>query len=304
MDSRQLTRRAIVQGGTAAAAALALPPALRAQTGMLTRPIPGTSENLSIVGYGDSALFKESAGSATDAQAKELIGVLIENGGSVIDLGPASHARVGQMLQALKLRDRIFLALRILAEGREAGIAQLEAARSAFGERPLDLVQVTNMQDLATQWKTLREWKDDGRIRYLGVSVSSYSFFEPLETFMRTERPDFVQLNYSLLEPRAEERLLPLAAEQGIAVITNRPFINGQYFSRVQGHPVPRWAADFDCTSWAQYGLKFILGHPAVTCAITETSRVSHARDNLRAGFGRLPDERTRQRMRTLIQNL
>ena len=166
----------------------------------------------------------------------------------------------------------------------------------------MDLVQIQSLRDLETHWPNLREWKESGQARYIGVTVSSYNNYERLEAFMRREPLDFVHLNYSVAETRAEERLLPLAQDRGMAVLINRPFMNGSYFQRVSGRELPAWAADFDCTTWAQFSLKYILAHPTVTCVLTETTNPAHMEENIQAAFGRLPDEATTRRMRELVQ--
>jgi diketogulonate reductase-like aldo/keto reductase len=159
------------------------------------------------------------------------------------------------------------------------------------------------MRDLATHWPSLRAWKDAGQARYIGITVSSDNGHDRMESFMQTESFEFVHVNYSIVETHAEERVLPLARDRGMAVLINRPFMNGAYFQRVAGRELPSWAAEFDCTTWAQFSLKYILGHPSVTCVLTETTNPRHMVENIEAGLGRLPDEATRRRMRELLRS-
>ena len=167
-----------------------------------------------------------------------------------------------------------------------------------FGRDPLDLLQISSLTDLETHWPTLRAWKEAGKVRYIGVTVADEDLYKRLEAFMKRESPDFVQLNYSVMESSAEERLLPLAEDMGIAILVNGPFMNGDFFAHVKGHELPDWTAEFDCESWAHFSLKYILANPAVTCVLTETTKTHHMEDNLRAGLGRLPDKATLQCIR------
>ncbi|HEX8537119.1 MAG TPA: aldo/keto reductase, partial [Cystobacter sp.] len=190
-----------------------------------------------------------------------------------------------------------FLATKVWTSGREAGVTQMRDSLRKMGHGQLDLMQVHNLVDWRTHLPVLREWKKQGRIRYLGVTHYQLGAFDELEKLIRHEALDFVQLPYSIAVRDAEKRLLPAAAEHATAVLVMRPFESGALFRQVKGKPLPAWAADFDCTSWAEFFLKYILGHPAVTCPIPATSNPRHLEDNLRAGSGRLPDEKTRVRM-------
>jgi aryl-alcohol dehydrogenase-like predicted oxidoreductase len=203
----------------------------------------------------------------------------------------------GDLLRELGQERTPFLATKVWTSGREAGVEQMRDSMRKMGHGTLDLLQVHNLVDWRTHLPVLREWKQAGRIRYLGVTHYQPSAFGELEKLLRQEALDFVQLPYSLAVRDAEKRLLPTAAEHGAAVLVMRPFEGGELFRRVKARPLPPWAADFDCTSWAEFFLKYILGHPAVTCPIPATSNPRHLEDNLRAGHGRLPDEKTRARM-------
>jgi diketogulonate reductase-like aldo/keto reductase len=204
---------------------------------------------------------------------------------------------VGDLAAELGLHSSLFVATKVWTSGREAGVAQMERSLKRLRVARLDLMQVHNLVDWQTHLRTLRDWKAAGRVRYLGVTHCTASAYGDLERIMRSERLDFVQLNYSLAEREAEDHLLPLAADRGIAVLANRPYAEGALFRRVRGRPLPPWAAELDCTSWGQFFLKWILAHPAVTCVIPATSKPEHLTDNMGAGTGTLPDAATRTRM-------
>ena len=233
-----------------------------------------------------------------------VLGTLLDQGGRVVDTSPRTveiDREFGRVLTRPRFRDSLFLAAKINTEGEEAGVAQMRQSQRLFGRPTLDLLQVESLRDLDVHWPNVRAWKDSGEARYIGVTVSAYRNFERLEAFMRSEPFDFVHVNYSVMEPLAEERILPLAQDLGLAVLTNRPFMNGSYFGRVAPHTLPEWAAEFDCESWAQFSLKYVLSHPAVTCALTETSNPVHLVENMHSALGRFPDEATRRRMRELV---
>lgn len=278
-------------------------PAL-AQDAIPRRVIPATGEALPVIGLGSTKPVTEIPTAGVDP-LRAVMRILVEYGGRVVDTAPRSEevdAEFGRLLNEPELRDKLFLATKINTNGREAGIEQMRQTLRLFGRRTVDLVQIQSLRDLETHWPTLREWKESRQARYVGVTVSSYNNYERLEAFMRNEPLDFVHLNYSVVETRAEERLLPLAQDRGMAVLINRPFMNGSYFRRVNGRELPEWASEFDCTTWAQFSLKYILAHPTVTCVLTETSNSRHMEENMQAAFGRLPDEATKRRMRELVQ--
>jgi len=204
---------------------------------------------------------------------------------------------IGDVAAELGLNENFFMATKVWTKGKEAGIRQMNESFEKLRVRTMELMQVHNLVDLQTQLKTLRQWKEEGRIRYIGITHSHASAFNDLERVMRAEDLDFVQLNYSIAEPEAAERLLPLAQDRGIAVLANRPFTRGALFKKVRGKNLPEWAKEFDCESWAQFFLKFVISHPAVTCAIPATSKPHHLVDNMKGGTGRLPDESLRRRM-------
>ena len=263
------------------------------------RAIPGTAETLPVVGLGTSDEFEAAPGADLEP-LREVLRRFVASGGKLIDTAPAygnAEAVIGRLVAELRMAARLFLATKVLSHGKQAGIEQMQLSERLLDKRPHDLLQVHSLVDVDTQLENLRRWKDAGRVRYIGITHSRVSAFDVLERLMQSRSLDFVQLNYSFIEPDAERRLLPLAADKGIAVLANRPFQNGALFRRVKGKPLPEWAREFDCESWAQFSLKYILAHPAVTCVIPATSNPVHVVDNMGAGFGRLPDEATRRRM-------
>lgn len=268
----------------------------------MRRRIPGTEETLPAVGLGTSDEFEVAEG-ANPGPLRGVLRRFHELGGILVDTAPIygnAESVIGGLVEDLELTGELFLATKVRARGREAGLEQMERSQELLGKRPLDLMQVHSLVDWPTQLRSLRRWKEEGRVRYIGVTHSRVSAFDELEKVMRSEPLDFVQFNYSFTEPRAEQRLLPLAADRGMAVMVNRPFENGALFGAVQGRPLPDWAREFDCESWAQFSLKYILAHPMVTCVIPATSNPKHVADNMGAGTGRLPDEATRRRMREI----
>lgn len=298
-----ISRRELLQllaaGGVAAFTPMAR---LLASTDALRlRPIPSTGETLPVVGLGTSRVFDVGQEEQARAPLAEVLRTMVDHGASVVDTSPMygrAEGVVGDLSTAAKLRDRLFIATKVWTRGREQGIAQMESSFRLLGVKTVDLMQVHNLVDWRTQLKTLREWKEQGRIRYLGITHYRVDAFDELESLMRDEPLDFVQLNFSIATPDAEQRLLPLAAERGIAVLVNRPYERGQTFARVRGRDLPAWAGEIGVSSWGQFFLKWVLAQPAVTCVIPGTSRPSHMLDNLQAGMGPLPDADQRRRMR------
>lgn len=280
-------------------------PLLAAQPTIPTRRIPGTGEALPIIGFGSSAAVVDIPKSGTGP----VVGVLDklqQLGGRVVDTSPRTEDidRVfGQVLQQ-KGREKLFVTAKINTLGEDKGVAQFRQTQRLFGRRTLDLVQVESLRDVDLHWPHLRAWKDSGEARYIGVTVSSDSDHARMEAFLKKEKPDFAHVNYSVVETSSEDRLLPLARDRGMAVLTNRPFMNGSYFKLVANKTLPAWAAEFDCKSWAQFTLKYILSHPVVTCALVETTSPGHLDENFGAAFGRLPDEATRKKMRDVARQL
>jgi aryl-alcohol dehydrogenase-like predicted oxidoreductase len=265
---------------------------------MLTRPIPSSGEKLPVIGLGTWQTFDVDP--AQSGPLAEVLRAFVRFGGRVIDSSPMygrAEQVIGDVVTKLKLRDSLFLATKVWTRGQQAGIDSMERSFARLQTKTIDLMQVHNLVDAETQLRTIREWKAQGRFRYLGVTHYEAGAFAEVAKILAREKLDFVQINYSIMEREAEEKILPLAQERGIAVIVNRPFGGGNLFSRVRGKPLPDFAAEFDCTSWAQFFLKWIVAHPVVTCAIPATNNVQHLEDNMRAGIGKLPDGKIRQRM-------
>jgi len=274
---------------------------------LLMRPIPRSGELLPVVGVGTWQTFDVGPDAPERAELKEVLRLLVAGGGSMVDSSPMygeAERVVGDLAADLRLRDKLFFATKVWTRGRDAGIRQMEASLRLMRTRRIDLMQVHNLQDVGVHARTLKEWKADGRIRYTGITHYHSGAYADLERLVRSREWDFVQFNYSMAEREAETRLLPACAEAGVAVIANRPFSMGALFPKNKGKALPGWAAEFDCASWAQYFLKYILSHPAVTCAIPGTRRVAHLKDNLQGGVGRLPDAKTRRRMVEYLERL
>ena len=272
-----------------------------------TRPIPSSGEPLPCVGLGTWRQFDVGPDAEARSALRDVLRTLVELGGSVVDASPMygrAERVVGTLSRELGLVDEIFGATKVWTRGREDGVEQMTRSMKLMRQRPMDLMQVHNLLDWRTHLDTLQTWKADGRVRYVGVTHYTTAAFDDLAAVLRERPVDFVQLPYSIATTRAEERLLPLAADRNVGVIVNRPFEGGSLFGRVEGAALPDWAASFDCESWAQFFLKYLLGHEAVTCVIPGTSDPEHARDNLRAGYGRLPDADTRERMRAALADL
>ena len=308
-----MTRRQATRLIGASAAGLFLPvqaslaQAKAESSAMLTRAIPSSGEKLPVIGLGTWQAFDVDLTSDNRRQLTDVLSLLVKLGGRVIDTSPMygrAEDAIGELTAALGIRDKVFLATKVWTRGKEDGIKSMERSMALLRAKRIDLMQVHNLVDVQTQLTTLREWKAQGRIRYLGITHYEAGAFAEVEKIMRSEKLDFVQINYSLMEREAEARILPLAQERGVAVIVNRPFGGGDLFSRTRSKPLPDWAAEFDCRSWAQFFLKWIVANPAVTCAIPATDKPSHLEDNMRGGTGRLPDAKRRQRMVETVSSL
>jgi aryl-alcohol dehydrogenase-like predicted oxidoreductase len=274
---------------------------------VLTRTIPRTGEELPAIGLGTWQTFDVGPRAPQRTGLKEVLRELVALGGRVVDSSPMygeSERVVGDLTSELGNRDQLFFATKVWTSGRDAGIRQMEESFRLMRTRVMDLMQIHNLLDYEVHLRTLREWKAAGRIRYLGITHYHSGAFAELERLVKTKQYDFVQFNFSLDEPEAEARLLPACAASGTAVLINRPFAQAGLFGRVRGKPLPPWAAEVQCASWAQFFLKWILGHPAVTCVIPGTRRVEHLRDNLAAATGPLPDAATRKRMSDYVAAL
>jgi diketogulonate reductase-like aldo/keto reductase len=267
---------------------------------MHQRKIPSSGEMLPVVGCGTWRTFDAGARPEDRAPLAEVLRVLFDAGGSVIDTSPmygAAEGVVGDLLAAAGTRDKAFIATKVWTSGRDSGIAQMKKSMALLRTERIDLMQIHNLLDWRAHLPTLRTWKTEKRLRYLGVTHYTESAHDELEAVMRAERWDFVQLNYALDDRAVERRLLPLAAERGVAVLVNQPFGGGGLLRKLSGRKLPDWAGEIGCASWAQTLLKFVLAHPAVTCVIPGTGKPGHMKDNAQAGLGIYPDAALLKRM-------
>lgn len=299
------SRREFLALGAALASAGLAPRAL-GQAGMPTRTVPSTGEALPIIGLGSSKVVSEVAEHGTEPLA-DVLRTLVSHGGKVVDTWPRNaenDAGFGRVINQPELRDALFVTTKIDQVGREIGIEQFRQAQRNYQREQLDLTQIFSLTDVDTHWPSLQAFKAAGETRYIGVTVSEYSRYEQLEDFIGRESPDFVQVNYSITERRAEERMIPMLADRGIAVIINRPFMNGAYFDRLENEPLPDWTAEFGCETWAQFSLKYILAQPGITCVLTETSNPVHMAENAMTALGPVPSAAARERMRSFIDQI
>ncbi len=298
-----MNRRKFLKDAGASVALATLPLQIGAQEvqeKIATRPLPASGALLPIVGFGSSSIF-----SGDDfAGAAALLDALRDMGGKFIDTWPAAQSTFGRYARENSAHDDLFLGTNIATGKGDADLQAVTTAKTRQGKETHDLIQLPRPSNMTAQWPIVQRWKEEGHARYIGIAVTGQQFFDEVESLLQNGEPDFIQINYSMLEPESGERLLPLARDEGVAVVTNRPFINGQYFPRVAGKELPEWAADFDCHSWAQFSLKWILANEIVNCTLTETSKLHHAVDNLSAGLGRLPDERERARMQAFMRSI
>jgi len=273
----------------------------------IKRAIPVSGEQIPVIGLGTYQAFDLTTSAAAPAPLKEVLQGLVDNGGSVVDSSPMygrAEEMVGDLVAELELRSSLFLATKVWTSGRDAGMRQMEESFGLLRTQTMDLMQIHNLVDWKTHTGTLKQWQQQGRVRYIGITHYHEGAYAELERLIKTRQYDFVQLNYSIAEREAEDSMLPLAQELGVAVIANRPFAKASLFSRARGKQLPEWAQEFDCSSWAQFFLKYIVSHPAVTCAIPATSNPKHLADNMMAGVGRLPDAETRRRMAKYVDEL
>jgi aryl-alcohol dehydrogenase-like predicted oxidoreductase len=306
----KITRRKMLEVSAGAGAALFLTrfPAFAQSPSILSRTIPSSGEAIPAVGLGSARTFNVGESAAERAPLKEVLRLFREAGGTVFDTAPTygTSERVGgNLVQELGIQHELFFATKISTRGgREIGVQQQESSMRAWGRDIIDLNQVHNLRGVEIHLPTIRKAKEEGRTRYVGVTTSSVRQFERMEQVMQSESLDFVQLNYSIAERQAAERLLPLAQDKGHAILVNEPYNVGRVFRPVRGQELPPWAAEFDCKSWGQFFLKYILAHPAVTAVIPATSDPEHLIDNMGAGLGRLPDARLRTRMEQFFDGL
>ena len=289
-------RRSFIRHTTIAASLMAWPAGWLAaasdQQTLPRRAIPGTGESLPVIGLGNSNAFRRGDMPGSTA----LIKLFHQHGGAYIDCSGDSRFIVASAADALGIGKDLFLGAYFVGDDEATMRREIAGLLKLTGKKQLDLVH-SYPEFAEPNWDQLRKWKAAGLTKYIGVARHHESYYDTMMKMMATGTVDFLQGNYSMLERAADRQVLPMALDKGVAVTINRPFINGDYFSLVRGHELPEWASEFDCHSWAQFSLKFILSNPAVTCVLTETANPEHALDNIGAGFGRLPDEKTRQRM-------
>jgi aryl-alcohol dehydrogenase-like predicted oxidoreductase len=304
MKNGHWTRREAMLAGAVAGIAPSM--LLGEDRTMLTRPIPASGEQLPVIGLGTYQVFDATDSPEEVAQRKEIVDLLIASNASVIDTSPMynrSERMIGDVIRAGSPRKPLFIATKVWTDGRESGARQMDDSSRLMNTDIIDLMQVHNLRDTAVHMPTIRERQERGAIRYSGLTHYRADAHAELEAEMKKHRPDFIQINYSLGEREADDRLFPLATDLGIAVIVNRPYQSGALFRKVSGEELPGWAGEF-ASSWGQFFLKFILSHPAVTNVIPATSKLHHMRDNLAAGSGPLPDSATRRRMVDFMDRL
>jgi len=305
---RLLASAAALAGVAGALPGRTAPAALpTAATGLIRRRIPASGEAIPVIGLGTSRTFDVGEDEAQRAPLREVVRRFVARGGAVIDSSPMygrAEGVVGALADELGLAPRLFFATKVWTRGRAAGIEQMETSFRRLRVARIDLMQIHNLVDVATHLDTLTAWKAEGRVRHIGITHYHAGAHNELARLVQRGGFDFVQVNYSLAEREAESRLLPIAREHGTAVLVNRPFAEAGLFARVRGRPLPAWCAEFDCASWAQFFLKYIVAHPAVTCVIPATRNPEHVEDNMGAGVGALPDDGTRRRMVALLADL
>jgi diketogulonate reductase-like aldo/keto reductase len=304
-----LTRRHFLKSTGAASLLCSLVPGylVAADSGVIKKAIPSTGERLSVIGLGTSRTFDVNSTTAANSPLLEVMQAFFNNDGQLIDSSPmygSAEAVTGALLEKINNKQNLFSATKVWTRGKSEGIEQMEQSMWRLGVDRIDLMQIHNLLDWQTHIETLREWKAEGKIRYIGITTSHGRDHGELEKILQQVPLDFVQFSYNILDRDVEQRLLPIAREQGIATLINRPYQRGSLFRKVRGKSLPPWAAEFDCASWGQFFLKFIVSHPDVTCVIPATSKLKHMADNMAAGYGRLPDETTRRRMIETMESI
>ncbi len=305
MNTNKWTRRQVMAAG----AGLSLLPATglaNSDRTMLTKTIPVSGEKLPVIGLGTYSVFDVSSKPAEIEVRRKIVDSLTAHGGNLLDTSPMynrSEKIIGDVIQSGMDREKLFLATKVWTDGQSAGAAQMQRSANLMQTDVIDLMQVHNLRDTALHMETIREWQEAGKIRYSGLTHYTAGALRALAEEMQQHKPDFIQINYSIGEREADERLLPMAKDLGVAVLINRPFQAGRLFSAVSGKTLPDWASSF-ADSWGQFFLKFIVSHPAVNCVIPATSKPHHMLDNLGAGHGEMPDARTRERMQAFFDGL
>jgi aryl-alcohol dehydrogenase-like predicted oxidoreductase len=309
LNENDITRRYFLQGLGIMSAGLALMPmtAFGQSRQPITRAIPSSGERITVIGMGTSRTFDVGGDPAAHRQLQEVLQAFFDKGGALIDSSPMygnAEEVVGDLLKNVRNTGALFAATKVWTYGRQAGIEQMQQSMQRLGVTVMDLMQIHNLRDWKVHLPTLRQWKAEGKIRYIGITTSHGRSHAELEQIMRSETLDFVQFTYNISNRTAEERLLPLAADRGIATLINRPYQRGALFKKVKGQSLPEWSKEFDCQSWGNFFLKYILSHPAVTCVIPATSKVDHMQDNMAGGQGKLPSQKMRRQMLSYVESL
>jgi diketogulonate reductase-like aldo/keto reductase len=302
-----INRRHFIQGSTSLLFAGHTLPTWSAGEALITRPIPSSGEMLPIMGMGSSRTFDVTMEESGLAGLTRVMNAFFAGGGSLIDSSPmygAAESVLGAVLDRIPDKPPLFAATKVWTDGRESGISQMQESSERMGVPVFDLMQIHNLRDWKIHLETLRDWKQAGKIRYLGITTSHQRYHRELEGIMRSQALDFVQFSYNIDNRLAEQRLLPLAADRGIATLINRPFQRGSLFRKTRGIPLPALAPELGCESWGQFFLKYIIGHPAVTCVIPATSKLRHMTDNMGANVGVIPNASQRQEMLKIFQSL
>jgi len=306
-DFLKPSRRDALALAAAGAGALAFPGASLAQAGVLARKIPSTGEMLPCVGIGTALIFDFENDQAKFDERADVLKTLVAGGGRLVDTAPSygkAEARLGELFDATKLRDQIFLATKVRVAEREATINEMKGSFARLKTTRVDLMQLHNPSNPNQDLDLLREWKQQGLCKYLGVSSSFDRDYEAVEAIVKKQKPDFLQIDFSMVDRNSEERVIPAAADAGCAILTNLPFGRGRFFQKIGGKPLPDYAKEIDATSWAQFALKWLLGNPAITAVIPGTDKAIYMTDNLKAAMGRLPDAAMRKRMVETFESL
>ncbi len=293
-----------IMGGAGLSAMAPLLSAKQESSNTITKSIPVSGERLPVIGLGTSRVFNVENDAAELSNLREVIRILSSVENSMVDSSPMygeAERVVGELVENLDVHRQLFFATKVWTRGRQAGIEQMQQSMRLMRTKTIDLMQIHNLVDWKTHITTLRDWKERRLIRYLGITHYNESAHDAVLQVMKHTPLDFLQINYSLAEPEAGNRILPLAQEKGIAIIANRPFARGALFHATKGKPLPAWAGEIDCATWAQLFLKFVISHPAITCTIPGTSKPKHMLDNQVAGKGLMPDNGMRKKMQAFV---
>ena len=301
-STRSLSRRQFIRGfGLLSAGIVLMPKNIFGESRQpIARAIPSSGERIPVIGMGTSRTFDVGNDPSAKTQLRQVLQVFFDNGGALIDSSPmygSAEMVVGDLLKTIHNKKNLFAATKVWIDGKQNGIDKMQESMQLMGVAIMDLMQIHNLRDWQTHLPTLRQWKQEGKIRYIGITTSHGRSHAELLQIMRTEDLDFVQFTYNIGNRTVEDSLLPLAADRGMATLINRPFQRGALFRKVKGKALPEWAKEFDCKSWGQFFLKFVVSHPAVTCVIPATSKVHHMTDNMAVNFGKLPSPSMRKRM-------